>query len=156
MNRRDLEAWLTLTVMVLPLTLLWKLQLSTSKKVALGGLFSAGLVIIAFAILRLVLTLPGQNRHVNPKWLALMSSTEACIAVIVSCAPPFKVFLNRRQVHTSPRRSPTFQASSSESEGRKSMGIRLKSMKFPKETTASRNPSESTEAMISCGTDDSV
>lgn len=54
-------------------------------------MFSSGGVIILFAVLRLTFTVP-KNKQVNPKWLAVMSSTEALIALVVSCAPPFRKY----------------------------------------------------------------
>jgi len=144
--------------MVLPLSILWELRLSKRKKVALGGLFTSGLVIIAFAIIRLVLTLPGRHNHVNPKWLALMSSTEACIAVMVSCAPPLKVLLTRRQNSAAAIRSSSYRGtgSSSGTEGKgksndASRGMSLDMMGSRDETPASRGTSktfESTEEMM--------
>ncbi|KAL9085165.1 MAG: hypothetical protein Q9159_004847 [Coniocarpon cinnabarinum] len=84
-----------LLIMALPLSILWQLRMNKKTKMALGLLFLVGFVIILFAILRLVYTRP-KHAHVNPKWLAVWSSTESCIAVGVSCAPPFRKFLVRR------------------------------------------------------------
>ncbi|KAI9711452.1 MAG: hypothetical protein M1828_001910 [Chrysothrix sp. TS-e1954] len=77
------------TVIALPLTLLPKLRLNTKKKIALAVLFATGFIIIVFSVIRLAFTKPDKS-HVNPKWLGLMSSTEASIAVIASCAPAFR------------------------------------------------------------------
>lgn len=88
-------------VMALPLSILGGLHLNVKTKVALAGLFLTGFIIILFAILRLVYTIPS-HQHVNPKWLAVWSTTESCIAVAVSCAPPFrKYFVSRGQSSSS-------------------------------------------------------
>lgn len=81
--------------MALPLSVLGQLQLNGRTKVALAGMFLAGFIIILFAVLRLVYTLPSHH-HVNPKWLAVWSTTESCIAVAVSCAPPFRKYFVAR------------------------------------------------------------
>jgi len=141
--------------MILPLSILFDLTLSKRKKVALGGLFSAGAVIIAFAILRLVLTLPGHNRHVNPKWLALMSSTESSIAVIVSCAPPFRVFLTRRRNSAKARRVGSSGGTGSNGgfteDKDVSRGLSLKTMETGEDMSVTRATdagNESTEDML--------
>ena len=66
--------------------------MNAKNKVALGGLFLMGCIIILFAILRLVYTIPS-HAHVNPKWLAVWSTTESCIAVIVCCIVPLRKYL---------------------------------------------------------------
>lgn len=81
--------------MLLPLSLLYGLRTNGKTKLALGLLFSAGFVIIAFAGVRLYTTKPEPTANVNAKWLCLMSMTESTIAVIVSCAPPFRILLTQ-------------------------------------------------------------
>ena len=102
--------WLMSTVMALPLSILFSLHMNTRTKVALGGLFLTGFIIVLFAILRLVYTIPS-DEHVNPKWLEIWSSTEACIAVSVSCAPPFrKYFISRARTASTQRHSTSSQS----------------------------------------------
>ncbi len=81
--------------MLLPLSLLHGLRTNGKTKLALGLLFSAGFVIITFAGVRLYTTKPAPTANVNAKWLCLMSITESTIAVIVSCAPPFRILLTQ-------------------------------------------------------------
>jgi hypothetical protein len=83
--------------MALPLSILWNLRLDTRKRIGLAALFSAGGLIIAFAVLRLIKTAPSYG-HVDAKWLCVMSVTEASVAVIVSCTPVFRSFLVKRNV----------------------------------------------------------
>ena len=86
---------LTDVVMALPLTIIPQLQMDVKTKAALASLFLTGFIIILFAILRLVFTIP-KNGHVNPKWLAIWSTTEMCIAIAVSIAPTFRKYFVAR------------------------------------------------------------
>lgn len=83
--------------MALPLSILWNLRLDTRKRLGLAALFSAGGLIIAFAVIRLIKTAPSYG-HVDAKWLCVMSVTEGSVAVIVSCTPVFRSFLVKRNV----------------------------------------------------------
>lgn len=56
--------------MALGLRLLWNLQISRKEKLALGAVFSVGLIKITFAVIRVV-RIGASARHVNPIWLAL-------------------------------------------------------------------------------------
>ena len=67
-----------LPVMALPLRLLWGLRVSRMQKVALGGIFGLGAIIMVFAIIRVIYT-KATSRHVDPTWLALWSMVEASI-----------------------------------------------------------------------------
>lgn len=64
--------------MALPLRLLWNLQINAKQKCALAGIFSLGVIIIIFAVVRVVETSATFN-HVNPMWLALWSMIEASV-----------------------------------------------------------------------------
>ncbi|MCJ1259438.1 hypothetical protein MMC24_007275 [Lignoscripta atroalba] len=93
--------------MALPLRLLWGLQITTRQKLALAGIFSLGLVIIVFAIVRVIET-SASTHHVDPIWLALWSMVEASVdklispsaasAIIVSNLPSFRVLLTTRSI----------------------------------------------------------
>lgn len=76
--------------MAFGLRLLKNLHISRKEKVALGAIFSVGLIKIAFAVVRVV-KIGASARHVNPIWLALWSMIEASVAVVVACLPSFKV-----------------------------------------------------------------
>ena len=64
--------------MALPLRLLWGLQINSRQKLALGAIFSLGIIIIIFAIVRVV-EISATFSHVNPLWLALWSMIEASV-----------------------------------------------------------------------------
>lgn len=84
--------------MTLGLRLLWNLKISVKEKLALGAIFSVGLIKITFAVIRVV-KIGASSRHVNPIWLALWSMIEASVAVVVACLPSFRVLFahGRRQ-----------------------------------------------------------
>ena len=88
--------------MALPMSVLWHLRVTHSQKIGLSFLFAAGFIIIAFAVIRLTLTLPNKA-HVNPKWLCIMSVTESSVAVIVGCAPALRVFFRRAAMRNGAR-----------------------------------------------------
>ncbi|KAI9820174.1 MAG: hypothetical protein M1827_005796 [Pycnora praestabilis] len=77
-------------IMALPLRLLWSLQVNTKQKSALAVIFSVGVIVIAFSIVRVVIVNP-ETGNVDPVWLALWSMLDSSIAVIVSCLPTFRV-----------------------------------------------------------------
>ncbi|KAL8767038.1 MAG: hypothetical protein Q9209_006332 [Squamulea sp. 1 TL-2023] len=84
--------------MGLGLRLLWNLQINVKEKLALGAIFSVGLIKITFAIIRVV-KIGASATHVNPIWLALWSMIEASVAVVVASLPSFRVLFahGRRQ-----------------------------------------------------------
>ncbi|MCJ1429662.1 hypothetical protein MMC29_007577 [Sticta canariensis] len=115
--------------MALPLRLLWKLQIETRQKLALAAVFSFAIVIIVFAIVRIV-EINSMLKHVDPIWLALWSMIEASvgkqliltfekytqdwqlniifyIAVVVACLPSFHVLLTSRSSSAFNRRNPS-------------------------------------------------
>lgn len=88
-------SYLTLIVIILPLFMLWPLQLRMKQKIVLGGIFSLALVITVFDILRTVESL----RSGTFSGVALWSSMEVCVAVIVGALPLFRVLLTRKGRH---------------------------------------------------------
>ena len=76
-------------VIVLPLYMLWGLQLRKSQKVVLAGVFSLGSVVAVFDILRTAESLESGTFS----GVALWSSLEVTIAVIVASLPLYKVLL---------------------------------------------------------------
>lgn len=82
-----------MAVMALPFSVLRELikagRAGRRQNVELGCIFSVGIIIIIFAVLRVVYTRPSIG-HVDPKWLCIMSITESSVAVMVSCAPPLR------------------------------------------------------------------
>jgi len=97
--------------MALPLSILYNLNLDTKKRVGLAALFSAGGLIIAFAVIRLIKTAPAYG-HVDAKWLCIMSITECAVAVSVSCTPVFRGFFVKRGQNSHHSQSNTGNTSS--------------------------------------------
>lgn len=64
--------------MILPLRLVWGLQMSIRRKLAVGALFSVGIFCTITAIVRLVqIDLKTQDTQPNALWLTLWGSLEA-------------------------------------------------------------------------------
>lgn len=78
--------------MLLPLYMIWGLQLRQSQKVVLAGVFSLGFVVAIFDILRTVESL----RSGTFSGVALWSSLEVTIAVIVASLPLYRVLLTSK------------------------------------------------------------
>ena len=83
--------------MVLPLHLLWKLQITKKQKFALVVIFSLGTIIIIVAIVRVIEVSPKFD-HVDPLWLSLWSMIEASVGKLyllysLSVRPSFKAHL---------------------------------------------------------------
>lgn len=97
----------------MPLNLLWKVQISTRQKIGLAGVFSLGLIVIIFAIIRAVqVTATARDDTILLAFWGVLESTvgmrrvfsfllfvpfyrasitDARIsAVVVGCLPPFK------------------------------------------------------------------
>lgn len=83
---------LTCIVIVLPLFMVWGLQLRTSQKVVLAGIFSLAFVVAVFDILRTVESLESGTFS----GVALWSSLEVTIAVIVASLPLYRVLLTNK------------------------------------------------------------
>lgn len=81
-----------LIVIVLPLFMVWGLQLRTSQKVVLAGIFSLAFVVAVFDILRTVESLESGTFS----GVALWSSLEVTIAVIVASLPLYRVLLTNK------------------------------------------------------------
>jgi hypothetical protein len=85
--------------MILPIKLVWRLQMPRGQKVAVIALFASGLVCIAFATLRVVqITKQANANTINATWLALWSMVETSIAVCIGCCPTFAILW--RAAHT--------------------------------------------------------
>lgn len=78
--------------MALPLVMVWGLQLRKSQKLVLAGIFSLGSVVAIFDILRTVESLESGTFS----GVALWSSLEATIAVIVASLPLYRVLLSSK------------------------------------------------------------
>ena len=74
--------------MASPIWQLWKLQMATAKKLALGALFSLATIDVIFDILRTINSVDGGAVALDTVWDVL----EPCVAVIVSCLPVYRRF----------------------------------------------------------------
>lgn len=88
-------------VIALPLYLALRVRLPMAQKMALGAVFSLGVVIMVFAVIRIVVT-EQANAHPETSWLNLWSQIEASVAVIISSLAPFKSFFTSRRNKTYP------------------------------------------------------
>jgi hypothetical protein len=79
--------------MILPLGLIWNLQMPRAQKVGIGGIFCVGIICIVIAIIRVVQigVKSGNNSTPSSSWLALWGIVETGIAVIIGCLPSFAV-----------------------------------------------------------------
>lgn len=81
----------TTAVMILPIRVVWNLQVPRCQKIAIIALFASGSLCIAFATLR-VIQIARQSKGTidpNPVWLALWSAIETCVAVCIGCCPTY-------------------------------------------------------------------
>ena len=79
-------------VMILPLFMVWGLQLRTTQKLVLAGVFSLAFVVAIFDILRTVNSLQSGTFS----GVALWSSLEVTIAVIVASLPLYRALLTSK------------------------------------------------------------
>ncbi|TKA42877.1 hypothetical protein B0A54_07093 [Friedmanniomyces endolithicus] len=71
-------------------------HISAPQKVALIGVLSLGLIIIGFAVARIVVT-DAQGTHPEISWLALWSAIESSVAVLVCCLASFKALFTGKR-----------------------------------------------------------
>ncbi|KAI4195250.1 MAG: hypothetical protein LQ350_007309 [Teloschistes chrysophthalmus] len=81
-----------LVVMILPMFMIYRLQLHTSQKVILGGVFSLGFLVAIVDILRTVESLQSGTFS----GVALWSSLEVTIAVIVGSLPLYRTLISSK------------------------------------------------------------
>ena len=82
--------------MAIPIWLVFGLKMSLSQKLGLSGVLGLGVIIIIFSVIRIIVTNTA-GRQPEISWLALWSSIESSVAVIVACLASFKVLLNSRK-----------------------------------------------------------
>lgn len=73
-----------------------RVRLPLADKVALASILSLGVIIMLFAIIRIVVT-NQNNSHPETSWLNLWSQIEASVAVIISALAPFKTLFTRQK-----------------------------------------------------------
>ena len=82
------------TVMGLPMSMLRSLQLRTTAKIGLAGVFSCAFITIIFDVTRAIETVRNDGTVGST---ALWTNLESAVAVIVSCLPSFKALLGPRR-----------------------------------------------------------
>ncbi|KAL8927555.1 MAG: hypothetical protein Q9208_002360 [Pyrenodesmia sp. 3 TL-2023] len=75
--------------MAIPFSMLWKVQMSLRKKVALGSVFSLTVITTVFAVVR-VTSVSALTKQPDPSWSFMWSSIEQCVAIIVACLGSFR------------------------------------------------------------------
>ncbi|KAK3075664.1 hypothetical protein LTR53_000812 [Teratosphaeriaceae sp. CCFEE 6253] len=84
-------------VIAIPISIVARVQVSTLQKIALIAVLGLGVIIVGFAIARIIVT-DTQGVHPEISWLALWSAIESSVAVIVCCLASFKsLFTAQRQ-----------------------------------------------------------
>ncbi|OBT82276.1 hypothetical protein VE02_10139 [Pseudogymnoascus sp. 03VT05] len=81
-----------LAIIVLPWKLLWIVKRSRAEKIAIGSVVGLGVIIIAFAVVRVIVTNTTRT-HPELVWLALWSAIESTIAVIVVSLTSLRVYI---------------------------------------------------------------
>ncbi|XP_014550861.1 hypothetical protein COCVIDRAFT_114401 [Bipolaris victoriae FI3] len=90
-----------LAIMILPLFLIWKLQMPRKRKIGIFILFGSGFVCIAFATLRVVqvgVDRRGKTTIPELDWLLLWTVVECAMAVVIGCSPAFTGLIRKRIV----------------------------------------------------------
>ncbi|KAM0804931.1 hypothetical protein BDR22DRAFT_885025 [Usnea florida] len=86
-----------ITVVVLPMPVLWGLQMATGKKLTLSGIFGLGIIICIITLIRITIT--GWNHGTNAQkvysLIALFTCLEALLGVINACLPVLKPIFNK-------------------------------------------------------------
>ncbi len=84
---------LTFLVMILPIRVVWNLQVPRGQKIVIIALFASGFVCVAFATLRLVQIgrQSSDTNSPNPTWLALWTLIETSVAICIGCGPAFVI-----------------------------------------------------------------
>ncbi|KAK0515818.1 hypothetical protein JMJ35_001852 [Cladonia borealis] len=103
-DQRSLELFLgvfnlliDVTTVVLPLPVLWGLQMPTSKKFILSGMFSMGIVICAITGVRIKVTTEINSPDPQVQWAlnALLVNLEVKLGIINACLPVMKPVFNK-------------------------------------------------------------
>ncbi|ORX94634.1 hypothetical protein BCR34DRAFT_629167 [Clohesyomyces aquaticus] len=91
-------------IMFLPMKLVWNVQMPRAQKIGVIALFASGVVIIAFATLRVIQVGIRAGKHASPSptWLALWTINESAVAVCIGCCPALVIMYRTfRQPQTS-------------------------------------------------------
>ncbi|KID62980.1 uncharacterized protein G6M90_00g079820 [Metarhizium brunneum] len=97
-------------IMLLPILLLWNVQIRLGKKIALLGLFSLSIITMAVAIARAADIGATQKSNGLPDstYLWFWSSLQSFLCIVVSCAAAFRqLFVSSTRSNSTPLRKPT-------------------------------------------------
>ncbi|KAK6443509.1 hypothetical protein LTR95_000336 [Oleoguttula sp. CCFEE 5521] len=90
-------------IMVIPILLTWRLQMSIQQKFGLAAVLSLGIITIVFSAIRIIVTNPGSAVHPEISWLACFSALESGVAVVVVCLTSFRVLFTQMRQQSSNR-----------------------------------------------------
>ncbi|KAL8837434.1 MAG: hypothetical protein Q9170_002518 [Blastenia crenularia] len=76
-------------IMAIPISMLWRVQMSLRKKIALVGIFSLAVITTVFAIVR-VTSISALTKQPDTSWSYMWSSIEQCVAIVVACLASFR------------------------------------------------------------------
>ena len=109
---------MTYEVTIIPLFIASRSQIPPRQKLALAGIFSLGLIITIFSIIRFTLNSPDRGLA-GPSWLQAWSTVEQSISVIVACFASFRILVihKRRKSEQSSSRGRAKSKSRSASHG---------------------------------------
>ncbi|KAE8382377.1 hypothetical protein BDV26DRAFT_253858 [Aspergillus bertholletiae] len=94
-------------ILSIPILILWNTRISLQKKLVLFGVFSATVVIMAVAIIRVVVN-NSLNSSVDIGWLYLWSFVEMGTAIIIACVASFRqLFVTSQNQHLFGKVNPT-------------------------------------------------
>ncbi|KAL9135600.1 MAG: hypothetical protein Q9175_003217 [Cornicularia normoerica] len=85
------------TVVILPMPVLWGLHMAVGKKLTLSGMFGLGIIICVITAIRISITTlnHGTNAQQIYSLLALFTCLEALLGVINACLPVLKPIFNK-------------------------------------------------------------
>ncbi|KAH7029080.1 uncharacterized protein B0I36DRAFT_128162 [Microdochium trichocladiopsis] len=81
-------------IMILPIYLAIGLKMSLKQKISLIAVLGLGCIVTVFSVIRIIVTYTVTTQP-EVSWLALWSTIESSIAVMVACLPSFKVLISQ-------------------------------------------------------------
>ncbi|KAK3177236.1 hypothetical protein OEA41_008565 [Lepraria neglecta] len=103
-DQRDLDLFIVvfnlfmdITTVVLPLPVLWGLQMARSKKLVLSGMFSMGIVICVITLVRIKVAINIKSQDPQVQWalIAFLVDLEVLLGIINACLPVMKPVSNK-------------------------------------------------------------
>jgi hypothetical protein len=82
-------------ILTLPIRQVWRLQMSTSRKFSVLGMFALGSIVCVFGIIRC--TAVGKANILDPTWTnvegGIWSEVEMAVGIVCACLPTYGPFL---------------------------------------------------------------